>query len=233
MFELDVHTHTTASGHAYSTIIENITYGSKKNLKLIGMSDHAPSLPGSAYIFHFQNLKHIPDQVDGVRILKGVEANIIDKEGRLDMMDENLAVLDYTIASLHPPCVVPGDLVQNTKMIERAMANPYVNIIGHPDDSRFPLDYKEIVKAAKHYDVLLELNNSSLNPNGFRINVRENVIKMLELCAKEEVRIICGSDAHIAYDVGRFDYCIKILEELDFPKELVINHSAADFFDVS
>lgn len=229
MFELDIHTHTVASGHAYSTIMENIQIASKKGLKIMGMSDHAPTLPGSAYIFHFQNLKHIPEQVEGLRVLKGVEANIIDFEGRIDMMDENLAILDYTIASMHPPCIAPGSIVENTKTLIKAMANPYVNVIGHPDDSRFPLDYKELVEGAKHYGVLLEVNNSSLNPNGFRENVKANVLKMLELCAKENLKIICGSDAHIAYDVGRFNFCEAVIKEIDFPKELVINHSAKDF----
>jgi putative hydrolase len=229
MFKIDLHTHTLSSGHAYSTLIENITYGKEKGLELIGMSDHSPGLPGSAYIFHFQNMKHIPDEILGVRVLKGVEANIIDLNGRIDMTQANLSMLDYTIASLHPPCMQPGSRVENTKMMIKVMGNPYVNIIGHPDDSRFPLDYSELVKAAKYHDVFLEVNNSSINPNGFRANARKNIIAMLEQCAKEEVSIICGSDAHIAFDVGRFDYCEDVLNEVGFPENLVINHSTEAF----
>lgn len=229
MFELDVHTHTVASGHAYSTLIENINFGKEKGLELLGVSDHAPTLPGGAYIFHFQNMKHIPSEVDGLRVLKGVEANIIDFEGRLDMIDRNLEALDYVIASLHPPCKTPGTVKENTAMIIKAMQNPLVKIIGHPDDGRFPLDYTEVVKAAKATGTLLEVNNSSLNPNGFRLNVQENVVKMLALCATNDVKIICGSDAHIAYDIGRFDFCEAILDEVGFPEDLVINHSTAEF----
>lgn len=229
MFELDVHTHTVASGHAYSTIIENITFGNKKGLKLLGVSDHAPTLPGGPYIFYFQNLKRLPLEVDGMKILKGVESNIIDLHGRIDMVEADLANLDYAIASLHPPCITTGSRKENTKMLASTMANKYINIIGHPDDGRFPLDYKELVKAAKYHDVLLEINNSSLDPNGFRKNVRENVLQLLGECAEQEVKVICGSDAHIAYDIGRFDYCEKILKEVDFPEKLVINHSAEAF----
>lgn len=229
MFLLDVHTHTVASGHAYSTLLENISYGKEKGLKLIGVSDHAPTLPGGTYIFYFQNLKHIPSEIDGVKILKGAEVNIIDKKGGLDMIDENLSALDYSIASLHPPCILSGTQVENTSMLEKVMENPLVHIIGHPDDARYPLDYKAVVKAAKATGTLLELNNSSLNPNGFRINVRENVLRMLELCANEEVSIICGSDAHFAYDVGRFDFCKAILEEVDFPEHLIVNNDLEQF----
>lgn len=231
MFKLDLHTHTIASGHAYSTMLENIQYGKEKGLEIIGLSDHAPTLPGGPHIFHFQNMKRIPDEIMGIRILKGVEANIIDFNGKIDMLDEYLVDLDYTIASLHIPCITPGSRKDNTKAMAKVMANPYVNIIGHPDDDRYPTDYVELVKAAKYYDVLLEVNNSSLNPNGFRVNARANVIKMLEVCAKEEVKVICGSDAHIAFDIGNFDLCKEVLKEVGFPEELVMNHSPEKFME--
>jgi len=229
MYKLDLHTHTIASGHAYSTLLENVQYGREKGMELIGISDHAPGMPGSTYIFYFQNMKQIPEEIMGVRILKGVEANIINLGGSIDMTDDNLSMLDYTIASLHPPCITSGSRQENTKMLIKTMENPYVNIIGHPDDSRYPINYEELVKAAKYNDVLIEVNNSSLNPNGFRADTHKNITKMLELCAKADLEIICGSDAHIAFDVGRFDYCDALIREIGFPEKLVINHSVEDF----
>jgi len=141
MFKLDVHTHTVASGHAYSTIIENARVAKEKGLELLGMSDHAPALPGSAYIFAINNLKILPDVIEGVRVLKGVEANIINYKGDIDLWPKEVANLDYVIASLHIPCINPGSKSENTNAIIGAMKNPAVKIIGHPDDDRYPKDF--------------------------------------------------------------------------------------------
>ncbi|EPZ60555.1 putative phosphoesterase domain protein [[Clostridium] sordellii ATCC 9714] len=46
---------------------------------------------------------------------------------------------------------------------------------------------------------------------------------MLKLCKKYEVKVILGSDAHIYYQVGDFKNCEKILNEVDFPGNLVVN----------
>ena len=50
--------------------------------------------------------------------------------------------LDYAIASLHQPCIKSGTMIpQNTDAYLGAMKNPAIHIIGHPDDSRYPIDY--------------------------------------------------------------------------------------------
>ena len=73
--------------------------------------------------------------------------------------------------------------------------------------------------------ILIELNNSSFNPRGFRINAYENDKTILELCAKYGVSIILGSDAHREEDVGDFSRAEEILKETGFPEELVVNRS--------
>ncbi len=229
MFELDVHTHTLASGHAYSTVLENIREAKAKGLKGLGMSDHAPAMVGTTYQGFFMNLGIIPDEVEGIRVLKGVEANIINYDGGIDMNELDMSKLDYGIASLHIPCINPSNKKDNTRAIIGAMKHPGIHIIGHPDDDRYPKDYAEIAKAAKHYDVLLEVNNTSMRPGGFRSNAKGEILKYLEICAKEEVRIVCNSDAHFAPEVGDFTRCIDVIEEVGFPKELVISHSLDEF----
>jgi putative hydrolase len=222
---IDLHCHTIVSGHAYSTIQENARVAKEKELKYMGVSEHAPGMPGGAHLYYFHNLKVLPREIEGVRILKGMEANIVNYQGNLDADDETLSCLDYVIASLHPPCIPFGSIEENTSAVVNAMKNPYVKIIGHPDDSRFKLNYEEVVKAAKENDVLLEVNNSSLSPNSYRAGAWENVKTMLNLCMEKRVKIILGSDAHVSYDVGGFSNCIKILEEVNFPKDLVFNSS--------
>ena len=222
---IDLHTHALASGHAYSTVKENIEYAKINGLKYYGLSDHGIDMPGGPHLFYFHNLKVIPNEVDGVRILKGMEANIIDYDGNIDVeVDKYISGLDYVIASLHTVCLEPGTKEENTRATLNAMDHKLVKIIGHPDDGRYELDYEAVVKKAKEKNILLELNNSSLNSGSFRPNAHENYKVLLDLCKKYKVRIILGSDAHICYQVGIFDDAEKLLKDLDFPKELVINY---------
>ncbi len=154
-----------------------------------------------------------------------MEANILDIDGNLDKIDPRaLPGLDYLIASLHTVCIEPSTKEDNTKAILNAMEQEKVKIIGHPDDSRYPLDYEAIVKRAKEKNILLEVNNSSLSPDTSREGTRENVKTYLELCKKYGVRIIMGTDSHICYDIGIFTHVEQLIEEINFPKELVINY---------
>ena len=105
------------------------------------------------------------------------------------------------------------------------MENEEVKIIGHLDDSRYPVDYEKVVKKAKETNTLLEINNSSLRPNSFRVGATQNAKELLNLCKKYNVKVILGSDAHIYYQVGAFENCEKILKEVDFPGNLVVNYS--------
>lgn len=225
---LDTHTHTLASGHAYSTIRENAEAAEKKGLELLAITEHAPRMLGSCNVIYFQNLRVVDRQAYGVELLMGVELNILDEEGNVDLDQNLLQKMDIAIASLHIPCFKPGSREFNTQACINAMKNPWVNILGHPDDARYPVDYPALVQAAKEYGVLLELNNSSLRPGGSRKDPRELDMEMLKLCEKYQVPIVLGSDAHVDTDVGRHDEALQLLEELQFPEELVVNRSVAE-----
>lgn len=220
----DLHTHTVASGHAYSTLKENVETARERGLEALGLSDHAPAMPGAAHAFYFGNFKVFRKRILDVRIVRGIEANITSSSGSMDVDDALASRLDYVIASLHPPCVPSGTAEENTAALVAAMRTPWVRIIGHPDDSRFPLDYEELVLAARQENVALELNNSSFSPSSGRVGARENVAKMLPLCAAHGVPIVMASDAHIYYDVGDMEECERIVEATGFPRELVLNY---------
>ncbi len=220
---IDVHTHTISSGHAYSTINENMQAASEKGLTALAITDHSPGMPGSTHLFHFANLKVIPNELYGVKLLRGVEANIINYEGEIDMPEGILSSLDMVIASLHPPCIEFADEETVTACIEKVMKNPYVNIIGHPGDNRYPMNWERIVKSSKETGTLLEVNNASLKPGSFRPGVRENLIMILKYCKQYEVPVVLGSDAHFYTAIGEFKEAIELFEEIDFPENLVLN----------
>jgi len=227
----DLHTHTLPSGHAYSTIDEMAKEAAAKGLDLLGISEHAPAMPGTCGIYYFQNLKVVPRRKHGVDLMLGSELNIIDYQGNVDMDIRTMKEMDINIAGFHLPCIEPGTIEQNTSAVIGAIKNPYINIIGHPDDSRYPLDYEAVVCAAKEHHTLLELNNASLNPDGFRLNTYENDTTMLKLCKKHAVPIVISSDSHVSNDVGAIYYAMEIIHDVEFPEELIVNTKRSLLFE--
>ena len=228
---LDVHTHTTASGHAYSTFREVIEAAKSKNLELIGIADHAHFMPGTCHDFYFVNFKNIPRNAYGIKLVMGAELNIIDYSGSTDLPAQILKNLDYAVASLHNPCIDPGSVEENTAAIIGAMRNPHIVIIGHPDNPKYPVDFEKIAEAAAENKVLLEVNNSSYKSVGYRAGSRENAKLMLAACKKFNASVIMGSDAHVDIDVGNHSISQEVIAENNFPEELVVNSSAEKFFD--
>lgn len=231
---IDLHTHSIVSGHAYSTVLENIKSANEKGLKYIGLSEHGPMMPGGAHPYYFCNIFCIPKEIDGLRVLKGAEANILNENGDIDLIEIDHH-LDYLIASLHPPCIKRGEIDQNTNAVINAMKHNKVKIIGHLDDSRYPVDYEKVVKVAKEENVIFEINNSSLRPTSFREGAWENVGELLKHCKENKVFVVMGSDAHISFDIGNFEYSEKVIEKYEFPKDLVLNYNEEkikEFFEI-
>ncbi|MCI8888607.1 MAG: phosphatase [Hungatella sp.] len=227
---IDLHTHTIACGHAYNTLYEMIQAGADAGMKLFGSSDHGPLTPGSCHKFYFTNFKSIPRELFGIHVLMGCEVNILDFEGHVDLDPSLLAKIDYAIASLHISTCAPGTVSQNTDAYIHVMKNPFVQIIGHPDDDRYPVDYDALVAAAKEHRMILEVNNSSFHPLSSRSGAREHYLTMLERCVHYQVPILMGSDAHSTAGAGRHSRAIQLLEEIDFPQELVLNTSVEKLF---
>lgn len=220
-FVLDTHTHTIASGHAFSTLIENCKEASEKGIELIAMTDHGPLMPGGPHIFHFGNLKVIPEFIHGVEVLKGIEANIIDYDGKLDLDEDRIKNLDIVIASLHDVCITPGSKKDNTKALINAMKRGYVDIIGHPGNPVFPVDIDEVLEAALYYNVMIEINNSSLGVS--RIGSYENCSLIAKRAALKGNIIALGSDSHICYSIGEFSKAAELIERAGIDDEHIIN----------
>lgn len=222
---LDVHTHTIVSGHAYSTMNEMIAAAKEKGIAMYGITEHGPMMPGSCHNMYFSNLKIIDRRAYGLDLLLGVELNILDEKGAVDLEERTLKAMDVTIASLHIPCIENMGREANTEAVIRCIQNPYIDIIGHPDDSRYPLDLQAVAQAAAEYGKLLELNNHSLGPYSPRKNAHENDAELLKWCRQYQTEIIVNSDSHIDRMVGAHTYAYELLEEQEFPESLVVNHS--------
>lgn len=123
---LDVHTHTLASGHAFSTLQEMAQAAADKGLELLGITEHTPGIPGTCDLIYFRNLHVVPRRMYGVDLLLGAEINILDTEGRLDLDEAHMKKLDLRIAGIHSLCYRPGTPEENTQGLLRVIANPYI-----------------------------------------------------------------------------------------------------------
>ena len=140
MYLSDIHTHSIASGHGTTcTISDMAKAASKKGLKLLGISDHGPGTLASGTSSYFRSLPFYPRKRFGIDILYGVELNILDSAGHTDLSDELLNNLDYAIISMHRQNYRSGSVSQNTEAYINAMKHPAVKILGHCDDTHFPV----------------------------------------------------------------------------------------------
>lgn len=222
-FSSDLHTHTIVSGHAYTTLLENIDFCAQNGIKILGTSDHGPTMPGAPHIWYFGNLRIVPRIIKGVTILKGCEANILDINGNIDMPEHESGSLDYMIASFHEPVFFPSSLEDHTNAMLNAIdKNNKVEIVGHLGNPNYSIDFDAIVKKAKDKDIMIEINNSSILGTS-RSGSNNNCTNIAKLCMKYGTKIILSSDSHINFSIGHFDESLEMLKSIDFPTELIMN----------
>lgn len=226
---LDVHTHSIVSGHAYSTIREMALQASRLGLKILGITEHGPAIPGTCDPLYFRNLIVVPREMYGVKLLLGSEMNILDTKGTLDLSPEYQAFLDIRIAGIHNICYKAGTADENTAGVIAAIRTPGVHIISHPADGSVPLHFEPLVLAAKEAHTLLEINNHSLHPKRHKTEAKDNTIELLNLCKKYEVPVILGSDAHMDVGIATYGRLYPLLAQTEFPDELIMNDKPEAF----
>lgn len=226
--EADLHVHTIASGHAFSTITEVARAAFEKGILAVAVLDHGPALPGGAHEYYFSNLIALPQKIENVEIIKGCEANIIDEKGHLDISDFTLELLDFVGISFHPACgYEPQTVAKNTEVLIRAMDNPGVKMICHPTVPDFDIDLKAVVEKAKEKNILIEINNFSFNEQSFRYPSLKENLALLEICAQEGAYVAVNSDAHFHELVGDVSKALTYIKKTGFPEELIVNTSLA------
>ncbi len=224
----DAHTHTNCSAHAFGTIWENMKCAKERGLELVCMTNHTPPMPDSPHIWHFVTMKELPDYIEGVRLLSGCESNVLSKYGDISPDEEYLKNMQVVVASIHPPCYADREESDHTETWLGVIENPYVDILGHSGDPRFPYDIDTVVTAAKNKGKCIEINNHSYS---VRKKSAENCRKIAEKCKEVGCGIVVSSDAHTPFDVGNISSALKMLDDIDFPQELIMNATADRFIN--
>ena len=221
--KVDLHTHTVASGHAYSTLTENALAASRKGIKLLGMTDHGPTMPGAPHLYHLGNMAILPEELYGVRILPGVEANITNYDGKLDIPIEYLSRMKIVLVGLHEICYPGGTSEQNTKAYIKAMENPYTDMMVHPGRPYFEMDLELIAHMSAQLNIPVEINNSSLSKK--KMGVWDNCRQFARYMAQYKGPVILGSDAHFWDRVGDFSHALELVHEVGIKEHQVLNTS--------
>lgn len=224
----DLHTHSISSGHgSKDTLTDMIRSASASGLSLLGISEHGPATAGSAQVSYFRNLKLADRKRFGIRVLYGVELNILNAAGDVDLEDHLLSALDYAIISIHSPIFSPYSSQDFTPIYLKALAHPKVRFLGHIDDDRFPVDFECLLNFAKARGVFPEINNNSLMPDAYRVNGQRNCRAILNICKRIGLPVLLSSDSHGKDHIGDMQYIFPLLEELDFPPALILNSDTA------
>jgi len=221
----DLHIHTVSSGHSYSTLEEYVAQAKKIGLNIIGISDHGPKMPGGPHIYHFCNLKMVPRKLHGIKILRGIEANVINDKGEIDISKDDFEYgqMDYAAVAMHPKCGYENQGEEkNTEVIIKAIKNPLIRIIAHPGNPRYPIKVKEVVEAAEAYQVAIEINNSSPSSRPGSFN------KCLEFAREAKrigAKVIIGSDSHISTMLGGSKEAMVLVKQAGLRTEDILNTS--------
>lgn len=216
----DMHTHTVASTHAYSTVLEMAQYAQRAGLSALAITDHTPGSTDGPHVWHFHNLKKaVPRELLGVKMIYGAESSIIDYDGNIDFPEEECKALDWIIASIHRNQLEKASPDVITRLYLAVAENPYVDVIGHCATVGYEFDYEKCLKKFKECGKLVEINESSIKWK----NTADNFREVIRICRKYEIPVVVNSDAHFCTLVGDMTLSCSLLEEQDFPEKLVIN----------
>lgn len=199
----DLHAHTVNSdGH--NTMTEMVAAAENKGYEYIGITDHtqhvtiANGLDAKRVIAQIKQIDKLNKKFKNITILKSMEVDILE-DGSLDLPNDVLKELDYTVCSIHSKFNLTKK--QQTKRIIRAMDNPYFNIFGHPtgrllrEREPYAMDMESVLMAAKDRGCILELNShpSRLDLNDIHCRMAKNM----------GIKIAISTDAH---NIAELDY---------------------------
>jgi len=202
----DTHTHTTYSD-GRGNILENVETAEKKNLKLLGISDHIHFFTEKTLRRYVREVKNI---VSDIVVLAGIEANVIP--GGSDLTDEIRKRLDYTIASVHTFVSTSNEYVE---LVKGALLDENVDIIGH-----FGANFNHVGNPT--WDEIEELIGLAEEMGkAFEISgwYRTPPIEFIKECIRRGVRLTFGSDAHMPARVGDVSWSERVFLKAGGKKE--------------
>ena len=226
----DVHMHTVETD-GRNTIEEMAEAARARGYQYMAITDHsknlafANGLDDKRALEHIQRIRSANERVEGIRILAGVEVDILP-DGDLDLSDSVLAEMDIVIASVHSQ--FNQDSAKMTVRLLKAIENPNTSLIGHPTGrmllrrDAYPLDMDTVLKGAAKHKVAMELNSY---PDRLDLNDRH-----LRMAKERGVKIVINTDSHHTSHMEKIRYGVLQARRAWLTKADVLNTlPAAEF----
>jgi DNA polymerase (family 10) len=204
----ELHAHTTASDGALE--IEELAEAAKRRgFHTIAVTDHSKSsviaggLQPDALLAHAERVRSFNGKIKGITLLAGSEVDIL-ADGTLDYADNILKQLDVVVASPHATLTQEPD--KATARLLRAIANPYVHILGHPTGrlinrrTGVAPDIAKLAAAAKQHNVALEIN-----AHWHRLDLRDSHVR---IATDADCLVAIDCDVHAESDFDNLRYGI-------------------------
>ena len=230
----DYHTHTNYT-HGISSIEENVAQAENLGLKEIAITDHSYLGHNHISAGDLQKMRADIDAIKdkyNVKILLGIEANLMSREGDIDISDEELKELDLVVLGFHRlskvsfkeffKFVLPNllrkkptkvQIERNTQAYIKAMDKHRVSILAHLGYAGCAVDYVRLAKECVKRGIYIELN-------GKRINFGVDEFKAM---ADTGVKFIIDSDAHDCKNIAKNHRAFNLIEKAKIPLEQIAN----------
>lgn len=222
---VDLHTHTIASDHAEGSWEEMAQAAYEKGLQAFAVTEHGPSIARAPHIGYFANLAKIAPKDLPVMMLYGIEDDLVNAEGRTALPDEVKEQLDIVLLGTHCFGWARNALLKDVETgLLKAMENPNIDVISHPVNPWYPLDFRALAKQALATNTVLEFNLSKLD---FQVKEWRN---FLDIAAEFELPLIISSDSHstdlIGFDRLPYEWLENIKPEQIINRDLptVVDH---------
>lgn len=225
MLDVDLHTHTFFSACGIHTHLEVLTRAKALGMTAVAITDHGKALSPR---FSSPVYDRLNQPLEGIKLLKGIECNLLDNLGTIDLPDKLLPYLDVVLLGIHPNTPKGLEKSKYTDMMLAAIdKNPALDILTHLNDENYPVDFHRVIERAKRDGIAIELNNSKtlLKRSPDKLT-RELVTAALSHGAK----IVITSDMHALEELGEDSSVKPFLIEADYPQELIVSNSADSAF---
>jgi len=230
MLQVDLHVHSMFSACGLHTFLELIEQGHKVGLKAMAITDHGLAVGGGRLNSVFFERLQCP--YPDLKLYKGVELNVLDEPGKIDVPWKFMPFIDIILLGVHPNLKPEKPKRFFTELLIAALdSNPFVDIISHPNDPQYPLDYDAVAKIGAQKGMALELNNSKVL---YKRSMVGDALELIFACKRAGCSIAVNSDTHAIQELGHDEAVRPLLAEAAFPEELIVNRtveSTAEFIE--
>ncbi|MFC1854021.1 hypothetical protein ACFL27_27870 [candidate division CSSED10-310 bacterium] len=225
MIRNDLHVHSIQSSCGLHTLFEIVMIAHGKGMNLVNISDHGPGSGRFINLGVMSERSRLPDPVTipggpSLFVLRGIEANIMNRRGDSDLNDMHMRKLDLISAGFHTCSQLPafGSEKVNTAALINFLQQYPLDILTHPCIRPFPLDIATVIDLSLTYGFALEVNNTSLRLD--KTN-RDILMEMIILARDKQALLVETSDGHTYHEIGENEAIESLLEDLSVNGDLL------------